>query len=173
MNGREGIGMWIDTAIVLGYILLLVGIGLRGGKGVKNAADFTASGGRYGTAVIFATLSASYVGGGYSSGNAAKAFSAGISTTLTLLGFSLAMVLIGKFLVPGVARFPGAVTVGGIVGEAYGKRARVLTGLFSFLCCAGVVGASFCCIPLLAVYNPLYSRIYYNSYCSQAACRCC
>lgn len=64
-----------------GYILLLVGIGLRGGKGVKNAADFTASGGRYGTAVIFATLSASYVGGGYSSGNAAKAFSAGISTT--------------------------------------------------------------------------------------------
>lgn len=98
--------MWIDTAIVLGYILLLVGIGLRGGKGVKNAADFTASGGRYGTAVIFATLSASYVGGGYSSGNAAKAFSAGISTTLTLLGFSLAMVLIGKFLVPGVARFP-------------------------------------------------------------------
>ena len=28
MNGREGIGMWIDTAIVLGYILLLVGIGL-------------------------------------------------------------------------------------------------------------------------------------------------
>ena len=31
MNGREGIGMWIDTAIVLGYILLLVGIGLRGG----------------------------------------------------------------------------------------------------------------------------------------------
>ena len=123
------------------FILLLVGIGLRGGKGVKNAADFTASGGRYGTAVIFATLSASYVGGGYSSGNAAKAFSAGISTTLTLLGFSLAMVLIGKFLVPGVARFPGAVTVGGIVGEAYGKRARVLTGLFSFLCCAGVVGA--------------------------------
>ena len=85
--------------------------------------------GRYGTAVIFATLSASYVGGGYSSGNAAKAFSAGISTTLTLLGFSLAMVLIGKFLVPGVACFPGAVTVGGIVGEAYGKRARVLTGL--------------------------------------------
>ena len=52
----------------------LGGIGLRGGKGVKNAADFTASGGRYGTAVIFATLSASYVGGGYSSGNAAKAF---------------------------------------------------------------------------------------------------
>lgn len=131
----------LDTAIVLGYIILLVALGLRGGRGVKNAADFTASGGRYGTAVIFATLSASYVGGGYSSGNAAKAFEYGISTTLTLLGFSLGMVLIGRFLVPGVSRFPGAVTVGGIVGAAYGRKARVLTGLFSFLCCAGVVGA--------------------------------
>lgn len=131
----------LDTVIVLGYIVLLVALGLRGGKGVKNAADFTASGGRYGTAVIFATLSASYVGGGYSSGNAAKTFEYGISTTLALLGFSLGMVLIGKFLAPGVSRFPGAVTVGGIIGSAYGRKARVLTGLFSFLCCAGVVGA--------------------------------
>ena len=32
---------------------------------------------------IFATLSASYVGGGYSSGNAEKAFESGIGTTLT------------------------------------------------------------------------------------------
>ncbi len=68
--------------------------------------------------------------GGYSSGNAAKAFSAGISTTLTLLGFSLAMVLIGKFLVPGVARFPGAVTVGGIVGRPMESGRRCSPGFF-------------------------------------------
>ena len=58
--------MWLDTGIVIAYILLLVIMGLRGGRNVKNAGDFTASGGRYGTLVIFATLSASYVGGGYS-----------------------------------------------------------------------------------------------------------
>lgn len=133
--------MWLDTAIVIGYIVLLVGMGLRGGRSVKSAGDFTASGGRYGTAVIFATLAASYVGGGYSSGNAAKAFESGIGTTITLFGFSLTMILIGKFLVPGVARFPGVSTVGGIMEASYGRRARLLTGVFSFLCCAGVVGA--------------------------------
>lgn len=133
--------MWLDIGIVIAYILLLIGLSLRGGRGIRNAADFTASGGRYGTAVLFATLSASYVGGGYSSGNAAEAFAGGIGTTLTLFGFSLSMLLIGRFLVPGVARFPDARTVGGIVGAAYGRGARVLTGVFAFLCCAGVVGA--------------------------------
>ena len=138
---RGGWPVWLDIGIVIAYIVLLAGMSLRGGRNVKNAGDFTASGARYGTLVIFATLSASYVGGGYSSGNAAKAFESGIGTTLALFGFSLSMLLIGKFLVPGVARFPGAGTTGGVIEAAYGRRARVLTGVFSFLCCAGVVGA--------------------------------
>lgn len=133
--------MGLDTGIVIAYIFVLVMMGLRGGRHVKNAGDFTASGGRYGTLVIFATLSASYVGGGYSSGNAAQAFSQGIGTTLTLFGFSLSMLLTGKYLVPGVSRFSGLTSVGGIIGQSYGRSARILAGLFSFICCAGVVGA--------------------------------
>ena len=131
----------LDRMVVFGYLLILVLIGLRGGKQVKNVADFTASGKRCGTLVLFATLSASFVGGGYSSGNAAAAYKTGIGTALALFGFSLGMILIGKFLVPGVARFPQAKTVGGIMGAAYGETVRHLSGIFSFLCCAGVVGA--------------------------------
>ena len=133
--------MWFDTGMVVLYLLILIGIGLRGGKSVKGAGDFTAASGRYGTFVIFASLSASYIGGGYSSGNAAHAFSSGIGMTVALFGFSLSTILIGKFLVPGVKRFEGIATVGGLIGKAYGRAARVLTGFFSFLCCAGVVGA--------------------------------
>lgn len=131
----------LDRFVVFGYLLVLVAIGLRGGKQVKNAADFTASGKRCGTLVMFATLSASFVGGGYSSGNAAAAYESGIGTALALFGFSIGMILIGKFLVPGVARFPNETTVGGIMGTAYGTAARYVSGIFSFLCCAGVVGA--------------------------------
>lgn len=133
--------MGLDIAIVAIYVLLLVVMSLRGGRGMQSAADFAASGGRYGTAVIFATMAASYVGGGYSSGNAAGAFEHGISTTLALFGFSLSMVVIGKWIAPGADRFRGEATVGGIIGRCYGRPARILTGIFSFLCCAGVVGA--------------------------------
>ncbi len=131
----------LDIVIVGIYLLLLIGIGLRGGRNVKNAADFTASDKQYGTFVIFATLSASFIGGGYSSGNAAAAFERGIATALTLFGFGIGMILIGKYLVPGVRHFPNAKTVGGVIGDAYGHAARCVTGIFSFLCCAGVVGA--------------------------------
>ena len=133
--------MWLDIGIVLLYLAVLVGMGLRGGRQVKSAGDFTASGGRYGTLVLFASLSASFIGGGYSSGNAARAFENGIGTTLALFGFSLAMILIGRFIVPGVGRFSGVSTAGGVIGRAYGRRARVLSGLFIFLCSAGMVGA--------------------------------
>ena len=133
--------MWLDIGIVLLYLAVLVGMGLRGGRQVKSAGDFTASGGRYGTLVLFASLSASFIGGGYSSGNAARAFENGIGTTLALFGFSLAMILIGRFIVPGVSRFSGVSTAGGVIGRAYGRRARVLSGLFIFLCSAGMVGA--------------------------------
>ncbi|MCL2488469.1 MAG: hypothetical protein FWE80_07285, partial [Oscillospiraceae bacterium] len=77
----------LDIAIVALYLIFLTVMGLRGGRSVKNAADFTAAGGRYGTAVIFASLSASFIGGGFSAGNAAAAFEKGIGTTLALLGF--------------------------------------------------------------------------------------
>lgn len=133
--------MWLDVLLVAAYLVVLLVIGLRGGRRVKDAADFTAAGGRYGTAVIFATLAASYVGGGFSSGNAAEAYSHGIGSTLALLGFSAAMIAIGRFLVPGVARFRDVSTVGGILECDYGHGARVLTGLFSFLSCTGVVAA--------------------------------
>ncbi len=130
-----------DRLIVFGYLAVLVFVGLHGGKGVKNADDFTATGKRYGMWVIFATLSASFVGGGYSSGNAAAAYDTGIGTALTLFGFSIGMLIIGKWFVPGVARFPHAKTVGGIIGAVYGERARQLSGIIAFFCCAGVVGA--------------------------------
>ena len=131
----------IDRVIVILYLTILIIVGLRGGSKIKSANDFTATGKRCGSFVIFASLSASFIGGGYSSGNAAAAFEHGIGTALALFGFGIGMIFIGKFLVSGVSRFPNAKTVGGIIGTSYGNRARVLTGIASYLCCAGVVGA--------------------------------
>lgn len=145
--------MW-DAAIVILYLIVLSAVGLRGGRSVKNAADFTASDKRYGTFVMFATLSASFIGGGYSSGNAAAAYEHGIRTALTLFGFSVGMMLTGRYLVRGVSRFPHARTVGDVLGTAYGRGARVISGVFSYLCCAGVVGAQMGSIGL--VFHSLF-----------------
>lgn len=130
-----------DVGIVIVYILVLVGMGLFGGRKVKGADDFAAADKKYGAPVIFASLAASYVGGGFSVGNAAAAFENGVGMTAALLGFGVVTVLVGKYIAPGVRRFQGVSSTGGIAAAAYGKGAGVLTGLCGFLCCAGVVGA--------------------------------
>ncbi|MBR3290339.1 MAG: sodium:solute symporter family protein [Clostridia bacterium] len=130
-----------DAAIVSLYVMVLVGMGLHGGRRVHSAADFTAAGGRYGAWALFASLSSSYIGGGYSAGNAAEAFRSGISMSVALCAFGIGTVLIGKYLVPGVARFPNATTAGGVLETAFGKSARVVSGFLSFGCCAGMVAA--------------------------------
>lgn len=130
-----------DVGIVIVYILVLVGMGLFGGRKVRGADDFAAADKKYGAPVIFASLAASYVGGGFSVGNAAEAFENGIGMTAALLGFGVVTVLVGKYIAPGVRRFQGVSSTGGIAAAAYGKGAGVLTGLCGFLCCAGVVGA--------------------------------
>ena len=45
--------MWFDTGLVILYLAVLIGIGVRGR--VKDVKGFTALGGGYGTFTIFAS----------------------------------------------------------------------------------------------------------------------
>ena len=56
--------MWVDFGMVALYLVLLIGIGVRGAGKVKDVKGFTASGMKYGALTIFASLSASYIGNG-------------------------------------------------------------------------------------------------------------
>ncbi len=131
----------MDIGIVIIYLFLLVGIGLLGGRQVKTAEGFTATDKTYGAPVIFMSMAASFIGGGFSAGNAAYSFENGIGMTVALLGFSIATILTGRYLTGGIARFSGAASVGDIMARAYGRHAGIITGVFSFIMSAGVVGA--------------------------------
>jgi len=131
----------MDIAIVVLYLAVLVGIGVGGGREVLSADGFTAADKTYGAPIIFMSMAASFIGGGFSAGNAAHSFENGIGMTVALLGFSIATVLTGKYLVCGIARFHGANSLGAVITRAYGKGAGIVAGALAFLTCAGVVGA--------------------------------
>ena len=81
--------MWMDTGMVVLYLAVLIGIGFRGR--VKDVKGFIAAGedmepSRY------LHHCPHHIGGGYSSGNAAEAFSGGIGMPLALFGFSLSTI---------------------------------------------------------------------------------
>ena len=108
---------------------------------MKSLQDFSVSHRSYTSFVIFATLSASFIGGGFSIGNAEKVFRFGIANIVVLWGFSLKEILVARFIAPKMDNFPNVISAGDIMELGYGKPAKVITGFFSIFLCAGIVGA--------------------------------
>lgn len=140
-----------DYIIVVIYLLGILAYGLYCSRELKNVKDFSVSTKRYGLFVVFATISASFIGGGFSTGNASAVFQNGIGNIAALWGFSLGQMAIGAIVAPR-ARVTG-ISPGGIMKSAYGGGAQVLTGVCSSLLCAGVLGAQIAAIG--AVFNVL------------------
>lgn len=128
----------VIISLYLGGILLF---GLWYGRGIKDLGDYAVAGKAYSAPIIFATLSASFIGGGFSMGNAEKVFRFGIMNIVALFGFSLSQILIARFIAPRMGRYEDAISVGDIMEKSYGTKAKIFTGLFALIACAGILGA--------------------------------
>lgn len=133
--------MTVDFIIVVIYLIIIVTAGLKSSDKVKTLKDFSLSNRTYGAFALMATLSASFIGGGFSTGNAAKVAQLGIGNIVALCGFSISVILVGLFIVPNIKQFSGKISTGEIMKQAYGKPAQIFTGFFSMLVCAGILAA--------------------------------
>ncbi|MEM1369619.1 MAG: sodium:solute symporter family protein [Cyanobacteria bacterium P01_H01_bin.15] len=131
----------IDVTIVSLYLVLVFSIGIFVGRRTASFEDFAVAGRQYGPLVIFTTLSASFIGGGFSIGNAEKVFLFGIANIFGLWGFSLKEFLVAKYLAPQIGNFEGAVSIGDIMAPNFGKIGRIISGIMALALCSGIVGA--------------------------------
>lgn len=131
----------IDSIVVGVYLIAIIIIGIFASTHIKSLRDYSTSNRKYGAFVLMATLSASFIGGGFSTGNASKVATLGIGNILALCGFSISIFIVGKFIVPKIKPFEKAISCGEIMKAAYGKRAQLFTGIFGMLLCAGILGA--------------------------------
>ena len=131
----------VDYIIVFIYLIGILIYGFVSSKKITSLKDFALSDRRYGSFVIFATLSASFIGGGFSFGNASKVYFSGIGYSIALLGFSLKEILTGKFLSPYMKTHHDVISTGGIIEKSFGKEAKLFTGILSIILCGGMLGA--------------------------------
>jgi len=130
-----------DQVIIISYLACVLGLGVWAGRRVKGLEEYAVAGRNYNALIIAATLSASFIGGGFTMGNAEKVFTIGIVNIVVLWGFSLKEILVAKYIAPNAGRFPTAISVGDVMEVDYGKTGKVITGIFSVLLCAGILGA--------------------------------
>ncbi len=131
----------MEKIIVIVYLIAVLLIGLWAGRGMKGMQDFALAGKSFGMLVIFATLSASFIGGGFSMGNAEKVFLIGVSNIVALWGFSIKEILVARYIAPRMSQYPQAISVGDIMAQHYGQGARLFSGFFAIALCAGILGA--------------------------------
>lgn len=131
----------IDFCILVLYAFAIITIGWSSAKKVKNINDFATGGRHYTSFFITATLSSSFIGGGFTTGLAEKVYSFGLIYVISLWGFSLKEILVARYIAPQMVKFPTAYSVGDIMGQLYGRKAKIFTGISAFLVCAGILGA--------------------------------
>ncbi len=133
--------MTIDHIIVLVYLLGILGIGLYTSRDIKDFQQYAVADRNYPAWIIVATLSASFIGGGFTMGNAEKVFLLGIVNIVALWGFSFKEILVARYIAPKMDRFRNAISVGDIMEQSYGKIPKILAGIFAVMVCMGITGA--------------------------------
>ncbi|MHC2071108.1 sodium:solute symporter family protein [Bremerella sp. T1] len=130
----------LDTIVTATYFLALVVLVISGRR-AKSMVDFAVGSREIPGTIVFATLSATVIGPGYSMGLANKVAGDGLIWLLIFFAFSAQTVLIGMFVAPRLREFTEAVSVGDVIGYRYGALCKVVTGILSVLLCTGIVGA--------------------------------
>lgn len=142
------------TVIILFFIISLI-LGLIASRGIKSFTQFSVGHRSFSSFIIFATLSASFIGGGYTLGNAAKVYQVGMIYAFALLGFSLKEIMVGLFIAPKMATHRDCLSVGDIIEKHYGLTAKIITGFLSVLLCMGILGAQVGAIA--AIFNTFFN----------------
>lgn len=123
----------IQLIIVVVYLVGMLLVGFLVNKfHIKNSADYMIAGRRMGLFMVAASLSANNVGGGSTTGLAAKAFSGwGMSAAWYVLAAAIAMIPLA-FFAPRI-RKTMAVTIPEVLNKRYGSAASTITAVLNIL----------------------------------------
>lgn len=118
-------------AIIIVYMLSMVGIGIYAGrKQVKGAEDYLLAGRRLGPIMFAGTLAATEIGGGSTIGVAAKAYGNwGLSAGWYVITAGISILLV-SFIAPYLRRAM-ATTVSEIIGRRFGTSAYLISSILS------------------------------------------
>jgi SSS family solute:Na+ symporter len=144
--------MNIDLFIITAYLIISVALGLFSTKKTHTSREYIIGSKDFPTFFLFATITATCIGGGSTVSHAAEVVKIGILITLANMGQICDKLITANILVPKMERFLNKLTVGEILEDYYGKPARVITGICGALFSTAVLAAQIKALSFLIGY---------------------
>lgn len=119
----------IDGTIIFLYLFATLLIGFWNSKNIKTMRDFAVGNRKFPLPLLVATIFATWVGAGSTMGNASEVYKYGVAFIFIALGEALGSLILARFVAPRFANFSNAISIGELIGEVYGRNARILTGI--------------------------------------------
>jgi SSS family solute:Na+ symporter len=129
----------IDIFIVSLYLITILLIGIASSKNITSLQEYAITNRTYPIFVIIAALSATWIGGGTIIGLTEKVYNSGIIFLFIFLGDFVCKILNAAFVAPKIGNFYGLISSGDIMEQAYGRNAKILTGICGVLLSLGVI----------------------------------
>ena len=152
--------MYIDTFIVIGFLLINLVIGLYYGSKIKNIKDYSIGSRNFNTSTLSATIIATWIGGGFFASALSETYKEGLWHIFARTGDILTLLIVGYFIAPRVKIFFGNFSVADTMGKLYGKNIKIITSIASIASTIGSVAVQIKLLSILFGYFLSFSSIY-------------
>ena len=139
----------IEFSMLLGYLGVLLWIGIRAARRVRTSTDYTLAGRDVPWIVVLATTAATMIGGGASVGMVSRVYEVGVAAALVTCAWHLQLIFTGLFAAPKL-RGLNLITVGDYFGVKFGPLARELAVANCIIFLVGAIAAQMAAIGTMA-----------------------
>lgn len=133
----------IDIAIVVGFLLLNLCVGLYYGRGVKNINDYALGGRNFNASTLIATLVATWIGGSSLAIKVSESYNRGLYYISTGIFELLSFLIVAYILAPRMKEFLGSASIAEAMGRIYGKNVRIITAISGVIGTIGFISVQF------------------------------
>lgn len=151
----------IDIAIVIGFLLVTLVVGMYKGQNIQNIKEFALGNRNFTTVTLVCTIVATWIGGEDFFILISESYTDGLYFILAYsFGILAVILLIGLFFAPRMGEFLGDLSIASAMGRMYGNNVKLITAVAGSIATAGMIAAQFKISGMLFEYTLGISSVY-------------
>ncbi|NRB10317.1 MAG: ATP-binding protein [Rickettsiaceae bacterium] len=143
----------IDIIIVVSFLIINLAVGFYYGRGVKNIKQYAIGDRNFSTALLTATVIATWVEGSDFARTLSEVYNGGILYFLAGTGEVVSLLVVALIFAPRMGQFFGSISIAESMGRIYGTNIRVIVAIASVITTGGIVATQ------LKVFSMLFGHI--------------